>query len=233
MSLLNCLRDGTLIGKERLMQAREFYAPSRSALTPDVEFARWTQRIAIQNELGSAREMAGLSDLDLDVLEKEFIRCQTRAPSAWARHGIWVGALLIAISCVVLASSHIIGTGAGAIGTLKALGAGVLFLGAASIAISGLTAFSSLQLDLNHGTTACTSASWTNSIHGCTRPSRCCGMRQPRAIGSPFSKSAARCVASTTSSCAKSSPRTICSTACDRHAPLPSDCKTCPSRLRR
>jgi len=134
------------------MQAREFYAPSRATLTPEVEFARWTHRIAIQNELGSAREMAGLSDVQMDVLEKEFNRCQMRRPSAWARHGLWVGALLVAVSCGVLASSDMVGVGAGAIGPLKTLGLGVLLIGAVGIAISGLTAFSSLQLDLNHGT---------------------------------------------------------------------------------
>lgn len=153
MSVLNHLWDGTLIGRERLMQAREFYAPSRSTMTPEVEFARWTQRIAVQNELGSAREMAGLSNSQMDVLEKEFIRCQTRSPSAWSRYGLWVGAVLVAMACIVLATSDSVGTGAGAIGAWKIFGLGILLIGSACIAIGGLTAFSALHLDLNHGTT--------------------------------------------------------------------------------
>lgn len=151
MSVLDYFLDGLLISKERLMQAREFYAPSRSPMPAEMEFARWTQRIAVQNELGTAREMAGLTDAQLDVLEGEFIRCPTRLRSAWARHGVWVGALLIAMACTVFAATHLAGMEAGAIGALTMLGAGALLIGTAGIAISGLTAFSALQLDVNYG----------------------------------------------------------------------------------
>lgn len=119
----------------------------------ETAFARWTQRIAVQSELGSAREMAGLADAQLDVLESEFIRCQTRPRSAWARHGLWVGALLIALACMGFVMGDVAGIEAGVTRALTAFGLGLLLAGLACIAVSGLTAFSALHLDLNYGTT--------------------------------------------------------------------------------
>lgn len=153
MSILNHLLDSSLIGRERLMQAREFYSPSRTTLPSETAFARWTQRIAVQSELGSAREMAGLVDAQLDLLESEFIRCQTRPRSAWARHGLWVGALLIALACTGLVMGDAAGIEAGATRALTAFGLGLLLVGSACMAISGITALSALHLDLNYGTT--------------------------------------------------------------------------------
>ena len=75
--------DGSLLSKERLLQAREHYTPS-GALPPEQAFARWTQRISVQAELGSAREIAGLSEEELAAMEAEFMRCPVRPRSATA-----------------------------------------------------------------------------------------------------------------------------------------------------
>lgn len=153
MSTLDHLLEGSLIGKERLMQAREFYTPSRATLRPDAAFTHWTQRIAVQSELGSAREMAGLADAQLDVLEGEFIRCQMRPRSTWSRHGLWVGALFVALACIGFALGDLAGIEAVATRALTAFGVALLLAGLGCIAVSGLTAFSAMHLDLNYGTT--------------------------------------------------------------------------------
>lgn len=153
MSILNHLLDGSLIGRDRLMQAREFYSPSRATMPSETAFARWTQLIAVRSELGSAREMAGLVDAQLNVLESEFLRCQTRPRSAWARHGLWVGALFIALACAGFAMGDVAGVEAGARRALSSFAVALLIAGSSSIAVSGLTAFSGLHLDLNYGTT--------------------------------------------------------------------------------
>jgi hypothetical protein len=153
VAILDYLRDGSLLGRERLMQAREHYAPSRTAIPAGAEFARWAHRISVQSECGSAREMAGLADSKLEALESEFIRCPTRPRSAVARHSLWVGALLIALACTGFGIGNLRGVEAGVIRALTDLGPGLLLVGVACIAISGLSAFSALHVDLAHGTT--------------------------------------------------------------------------------
>jgi len=151
VAIFDYLLDGTLIGRERLMQAREFYAPSRTAMPAETEFARWTHRISVQSERGSAREMAGLADAQLDALESEFIRCPTRPRSTWARHGLWAGALLIALACIGFAIGDL--GEAGATRVVAIFGLGLLLVGLTCIAVSGLTAFSALHVDLTYGAT--------------------------------------------------------------------------------
>lgn len=153
MAILDYVLDGSLIGKERLMQAREFYAPSRTALPAETEFARWTQRISVQSERGSARELAGLAHAQLDALEREFIRCPTRPRSALARHGLWVGALLISMACIGFATGDLLGGEAGATRAFTVFSSGLLLVGLTCIGVSGLTAFNALQVDLTYGTT--------------------------------------------------------------------------------
>jgi hypothetical protein len=152
MSITDGLLDGSLIGRERLMQAREFYSPWRTTLPAETALARFTQRIAVQSELGSAREMAGLTDAQLSVLEGEFMRCQTRPRSAWVRHGLWVGALLVALACIAIAVGSAVGVDADVRRALTAVGLGLLLLGSGGLGIGGLVAFSGLHLDVSYGT---------------------------------------------------------------------------------
>ena len=71
MSLLQQIIDGSLVSRERLMQAREFYSPSERKGPARVALARWTTRVSEQPALGLARELAGLSGPELDELETE------------------------------------------------------------------------------------------------------------------------------------------------------------------
>ncbi|MEO6361770.1 MAG: hypothetical protein ABIO71_00930 [Caldimonas sp.] len=153
VAILDHLWDGSLIGRQRLMQAREFYAPFRTAEPAQAEFARWTQRISVQSERGSAREMAGLADAQLDALEREFIRCPLRPRSPWARHGLWVGVLLIALACTGFAFGDLRSDEAGATGAMTVFGLGLVLAGLTCLAVIGLTAFSALHVDLTYGTT--------------------------------------------------------------------------------
>ena len=153
MSALDHLLEGSLIGKERLMQAREYYTPSRAVLLPEQAFEHWTRRIAVQSPLGSVREMVGLADAQLDTLEGEFIRCPIRPRSAWDRHGLRIGALGVLFACIAFAASPLVGLGAAASQAMTVAGAAALLAGLASIAVAALKAFSAMHLDLSHGTT--------------------------------------------------------------------------------
>ena len=72
MSLLTGWMNGSLVSSVQLMHAREFYAPRRPATEPKRAFAHWTERASIQSELACARELAGLSDAELQVLEEVY-----------------------------------------------------------------------------------------------------------------------------------------------------------------
>jgi hypothetical protein len=58
MSLLNQILSGSLLSRERLLQARDFYAPAPPPDTAAAAFARWTERVATQTQLASARQLA-------------------------------------------------------------------------------------------------------------------------------------------------------------------------------
>lgn len=145
---------GSFISTERLMQAREFYGPRRHALPIEAEYARWTQRLAVQGELGAARELASLTDEQLAALEAEFMRCPTRLRTDRMRFAMPVGIALMALGCIGLAfdrwAGHGVATGYSA---SQALSIVMIGLGLLALAAGALAAFSMLHLDLSHGTT--------------------------------------------------------------------------------
>lgn len=153
MSILDHFFDGSMIGRERLLQAREFYMPSRATMLPGAAFTHWTKRVAVQSEIRSAREMAGMIDSQLDALEGEYMRCQTRPRSAWARRGLGFGALFTVLACIAFALSHLAGIGEFATRALLTSAVVLLLAGFCCISVGGLTAFSAVHLDLSYGTT--------------------------------------------------------------------------------
>ena len=154
MAMLNQILDGSLISSERLLQAREFYSPTRTALPAELAFARWAERVAVQTELGSARELAGLSDDELALMEAEFVRCQSRPRSGRARHTVASGALLAALGGLGLALPGLAaGMGKAAYPALQMVSIGGLLIGLCVLSAGVLAAFSRLPLDLSHGTT--------------------------------------------------------------------------------
>ena len=151
--LINQLLSGSFLSDERLMEAREHYSPTLEAKSPQEAFARWTQRVSLQSEVGSAREMAGLTEEELSQMEAEFLRCPKRPRSARAR-ALPTGAALACLGAVgVGVHSFLDGTSeAGRQAIL--MGSGIFLLaGLAILAVSVLSAFGGLHLELSHGTT--------------------------------------------------------------------------------
>ena len=145
--------DGLLVSRERLMRAREFYAPAPRAQSPEHAFASWTERVSVQSELGSAREMAGLSNAELEALEGEFNRCPIRPRPAWVREAVLAGVILLTLACTGLVMLGLTELGDVASRTLQALSAAALLLGLIPLSIGLLTSFSVLHLELSYGTT--------------------------------------------------------------------------------
>ena len=152
MSLLQQIIDGSLVSRERLMQSREFYSPSEKKAPARVALARWTNRVLEQPALGVARELAGLSEPELDELEAEFRRCPMRQPPQWVRYAVVVGIVLLALAGLGLGVQALTSLGETAGRTLQAASVACLLIGLLPLGVGLISALGGLQLDLSYGT---------------------------------------------------------------------------------
>ena len=153
MSLLEQVMDGSLVSKERLMQARQFYAPMRAGATTEQAFARWTERLPVQSELASARELAGMSDAELIEMEAQFVRSPLRPKPERFRNGLRTGAALAVAGAFGLALQALtVGFGDAGYRVLQMFSVTCLLAATCIAAASAYVAFASLHLDLSHGT---------------------------------------------------------------------------------
>ena len=151
MSLLQQLIDVSLVSRQRLMQAREFYSPSPN-VSSQMSLARWTKRVAEQPALEVARELAGLSDPELDHLEAEFVSCPMRQPPPWVRYVVMVGAVLVVLAAIGLGLHALTNLEETASRTLQTASVALLLAGLLPLAAGLISAFSGLHLDLSYGT---------------------------------------------------------------------------------
>lgn len=152
MSLLQQVIDGSLLSRQRLMQAREFYSPSARNAPARVAFARWTNRISEQPALSVARELAGLSGPELDELEAEFVGCPMRQPPPWVRYAAVVGIVLVVLAGLGLGLQALTSLGEAVDQTLQAASVAFLLTGLLPLGVALIAAFGALHLDLSYGT---------------------------------------------------------------------------------
>jgi hypothetical protein len=152
MTLLQQIIDGSLVSRQRLMESREFYSPSERKGPARVALARWTNRVLEQPALGVARELAGLSETELDELEAEFRRCPTRQPRQWVRCAVVVGIVLMALAGLGLGLQALTSLGETASRTLQAASVACLLIGLLPLGVGLISAFGGLHLDLSYGT---------------------------------------------------------------------------------
>ena len=146
--------DGSLLSRSRLMQAREQYAPSDGPSSPEREFARWTERISVQSELGAAREIAGLSDAEMAAMEAQFARVPIRPRSPWLQGALPGGLAFALLGVLGLVMHGLPGSSvAGAQAVVQAFSVAALLIGLVALSAWVLSAFSSLHLELCYGTT--------------------------------------------------------------------------------
>ena len=152
MSLLQQIIDSSLVSRQRLMQSREFYAPTERKAPARVALARWTSRTLEQPALGVARELAGLSEPELDELEAEFRRFPIRQPPQWLRYAVVVGIVLMALAGLGLGLQALMNLGETAARTLQAVSVACLLIGLVPLGAALISALGALQLDLSYGT---------------------------------------------------------------------------------
>ena len=141
----------SMLSQERLLQAREFYAPVDTAAPPAAALDRWARRLSTLDELSCARELGGLSNDELGALEAEFARCQQRPRTDRLRQALPAG---LAIAAVGLG---LMGLGAGSVGDgqriVFSIAAAIVALGVVLAAAGVVKAFGLVHLDLAWGTT--------------------------------------------------------------------------------
>ena len=152
MSMLQQIIDGSLVSRHRLMQAREFYSPSERNVPARDALARWTKRVLEQPALAVARELAGLSEHELDDLEAEFVRCPMRQPLSWVRHAVVVGIVLMVFAGLGLGLQALTSLGETAGRTLQAASVACLLVGLLPLGVGLISAFGAVHLDLGYGT---------------------------------------------------------------------------------
>ncbi|MFL6661051.1 MAG: hypothetical protein ACJ8G7_02665, partial [Rhizobacter sp.] len=153
MSLLQQLLDGSLVSRQRLMQARQFYAPQAAPATAEQAFARWTERLSVQSEIASARELAGLSDAELAELEAEFVRTPLRPRSDRLRGALRTGAALGAAGIFGLGLQALtVGFGEGGYRVLEMFSMACVLAALCAAVAGAYVSFSTMHLDLSHGT---------------------------------------------------------------------------------
>lgn len=153
MSLLQQIIDGSFVSRQRLMQAREFYAPSEGNPPRRVAFAHWTKRVLEQPPIGVARELAGLSGAELAELEAEFISCPMRQPAQWVRHAVVIGTMLMLLAGLGLGLQVLTNLGETANRLLQAGSVACILIGLVPLGAGLMSGLSAVHLDLSYGTT--------------------------------------------------------------------------------
>jgi hypothetical protein len=151
MSLLTRFVNGSLVSSERLMRARDLYAPRRPENEPARAFAHWTERASIQSELACARELAGLADAELHGLEEEFLRSQERPAPGWVRVANIVGLVLLAIGLIGLGAQGLADLGSQQKVAMQLMSMLLVLVGLLPLAATSLFAFRALHLDVSYG----------------------------------------------------------------------------------
>lgn len=149
MSLFQGLSQGSFFSDESLVQSRDGYRPMSVALSAEVGFEQWTQRVTHQHELSVARELAGLPEETLAGLASVFERSPRRRRTDQLRHSIPAGAALMLVGALVLWFAANVGGLAAAYA--QALGVGFLAVGAIAASVGVLAAFSTMALEVGHG----------------------------------------------------------------------------------
>ena len=153
MSVLTQFIHGSLVSRQRLMQAREFYSPSPRNLPARMAYERWTRRVLEQPALAVARELAGLSGPELYELEAEFVRCPIRQPAPWVRYAVLVGGVLMVLAGFGLGLQAMASLGETATQTLQTTSVACLLIGMLPLGAGLISAFGAVHLDLSYGTT--------------------------------------------------------------------------------
>lgn len=152
MSVIKNLFEGSFFSDDNLLQGRDGYAPGVAGPGAESAYAHWARRITTSNELGIAREMAGLPEETLAGLASVFADQPRRKRTDKLRHSIPVGvALLLAGAAALLFDVTVLSSGGSGVSLLRTLAIVALASGFVGVGVGTLIAFNMMPLDIAHG----------------------------------------------------------------------------------
>ena len=133
-----------IINDQRLFEARPWHEPDVVAAAGQSSLVEWAQRALLQNEIATARELAGLTDAELTHLENEFSGRRTRPRPTWQREAMPLGiASLLLAGCAFAAPEYLV--------RLSDLGAQLMRIAGVALVLIGVLALSARYLALFTG----------------------------------------------------------------------------------
>ena len=134
-------------------RAREGQRSGAAADAGRPHLNHWSERLARQPELATAREVAGLSDAELAALASEFALSPRRRRTDLMRFASPFGAFVFAagLAGLMLQDASLGAAGRGVLSAFEVICLGSLVSGLVAVALGTMKAFSLTSLDLAYG----------------------------------------------------------------------------------
>ena len=152
-SMFGQLAQGSLSSNTALERSREGYRPIAQAQPAPAQMAHWSRRLTQQTELATARQIAGLSDLELASLAREFAlsprhkrtdKMRFAGPAGVVAFGAGLLGLMLQDASLGIA-------GRGMLSAFEVICLAGLLGGLVAVAIATMKAFSLTSVELAHG----------------------------------------------------------------------------------
>lgn len=152
-SILGQWVQGSGAGKVSLDQGRVGERPGVAVPSSQAQMARWSERMARQPELATAREIAGLSDPELAALSTAFTLSPRRQRTDNMRFATPLGVLMFAagLAGLMLQEASLGAAGRGVLSAFEVICLGSLLFGLVAVSLGTMKAFSLTSVDLAYG----------------------------------------------------------------------------------
>jgi hypothetical protein len=152
-SMFGQLVQGSFASPASLERSREGYRPGPPAEDGQARMNQWSERLARQSELATAREIAGLSDAELAALSTEFALSPRRRRTDVMRFASPFGAVVFGagLAGLMLQEASLGAAGRGVLSAFEIICLGSLVTGLIAVALGTMKAFSLTSLDLAYG----------------------------------------------------------------------------------
>ena len=138
---------------KRLLEARSCHEPDVVATAGRSSLVEWAQRALLQSEIASARELAGLTDVELVHLENAFSRYPARPRPAWQRDAMPLGiAFLLLAGCAFAVPELLVQLSDSDTQLVRIASGALALIGVLAVGAHCLALFTGAQLDRAYGT---------------------------------------------------------------------------------
>lgn len=136
------------LSDERLRHARDTYRPTNVVPTGEMAFAHWSERVAAQPALVTARELSGLTHENLDALAAEFDQApRMRQKNRWLTP-TGIGMALLGALMIVM---HEMSAEKSSMAALAIVGGAALVAGLMTMGVATMRSLQNVPLDRAYG----------------------------------------------------------------------------------